>query len=366
MEKDSNVANSVIDNIFDFLRSLNNGMIKLQTKLTRFKFISSSSMKESNKTLHSPKVTVLMSVYNGQKYLSEAVDSILNQTFANFEFLIIDDGSTDNSIKIINSYRDSRIVFIKQDNRGLPSALNIGLKNSKGKYIARMDADDICFPERLEVQYAFLEACEDCVVVGSNAEVIDVHGMHLFTSDQDISWETIREKLPITPFFHSSTMFRKEEIIRCGGYNEKLLTAQDCLLFNQMAKYGELWNIKKPLIKYRIVPNAVSMMKSKDSKIIIKIIEKILENGELSNKDYIILKTIYNNKKKYYKYSNYYLKIGKIFIEHNFNRRYALKNLLLSVKNYPFSITAWFNLLLTFMPKFRIRKWKQSRGVEIN
>ena len=103
-------------------------------------------------------ISVVMSVYNGEIYLYEAIESILNQTFTNFEFIIIDDGSTDNSAEIIKSYDDNRIVLIQQGNKGLAAALNEGIKIAKGKFIARMDADDISLPTRLETQIQFMEA----------------------------------------------------------------------------------------------------------------------------------------------------------------------------------------------------------------
>jgi glycosyltransferase involved in cell wall biosynthesis len=105
------------------------------------------------------KISILMPVYNGEKYLREAIDSILNQTFTDFEFLIVDDGSTDNSVEIINSYQNSRINLVKNDkNEGLVYTLNRGLSLAKGEYIARMDCDDISLPERLKKQIDFLDS----------------------------------------------------------------------------------------------------------------------------------------------------------------------------------------------------------------
>jgi len=114
-----------------------------------------------------------MSVFNGERYLREAIDSILQQTFVDFEFIIIDDGSTDSSASIMSSYADRRIRVIRQKNRGLSAALNVGLKAAEGRYIARMDADDVSLPHRFGRQYLFLETHPQCVAVGSNAIIID-------------------------------------------------------------------------------------------------------------------------------------------------------------------------------------------------
>ncbi|SVC41049.1 uncharacterized protein METZ01_LOCUS293903, partial [marine metagenome] len=109
-----------------------------------------------------PLITVLMPVYNGAKYLNEAIDSILNQTFQNFEFIIIDDGSTDDSVKIIKSYDDNRIRLVEnRNNLGQSETLNKGLSLTRGKYIARMDQDDISMPERLKKQFEFMENNSD-------------------------------------------------------------------------------------------------------------------------------------------------------------------------------------------------------------
>src|SRR5580692_1553381 len=104
----------------------------------------------------SPKVTVLMPAYNAGKYIGEAITSVLEQSFTDFELLIINDGSTDNTEKIIRSFKDSRIVLINQDNKGIAAALNAGLNMARANYIARFDADDICYPDRLKIQYDFI------------------------------------------------------------------------------------------------------------------------------------------------------------------------------------------------------------------
>ena len=131
--------------------------------------------------MKNPKVTVLMSVYNGEKYLQEAIDSILEQTFKDFEFLIINDGSTDKTGEILESYHDLRIKIINNEkNIGLTKSLNKGLKLARGEYIARQDADDISMPERLEKEVEFLETHQDYAVVGAFAKIINKNSEILF------------------------------------------------------------------------------------------------------------------------------------------------------------------------------------------
>ena len=158
-------------------------------------------------------ISVVMSVYNGEKYLVDSVDSILNQTLFDYEVIIVNDGSTDSSLKIIKEYqkKDKRLKLINNErNIGLTKSLNKGIGISKGKYIARQDADDISLKNRLRVQYEFLELHPECVAVGSNARIVDMHNTFLYDSAQPLLWEDIKEVLPKNPFFHSSTMFRKD------------------------------------------------------------------------------------------------------------------------------------------------------------
>lgn len=305
-----------------------------------------------------------MSVYNGEKYLREAIESILNQTFNNFEFIIIDDGSSDESAAIINSYNDTRIRLIQQENKGLASALNVGLKIARGKYIARMDADDISLSERFEKQFNFLEDHPECVAVGSNAKIVDMGGEYLYTSGNPTAWEEILHYLPNTPFFHSSTMFRKELAIGCGGYFEEIKHHfEDMILWNKMAEHGELRNIVEPLIKYRLVPSAITNRSIETSAIMRRICKNILQDGRTSQSDLRLLQSITQKRSKTWEKSNYYLRIGKVYIEKNLQRRKAANNLFKSLLNYPLNGTAWFNLGLLLLPESVIKRWKRHRGV---
>ena len=126
------------------------------------------------------KISVLMPAWNAENYIAEAIESILAQSFYEFEFIIINDGSTDNTKQIIDSFSDERIISINKAHNGIAEALNIGLSIAKAPYIARFDADDICLANRLELQFAFLNAHPEYIVCGSDAEYISENGEHLF------------------------------------------------------------------------------------------------------------------------------------------------------------------------------------------
>lgn len=210
-----------------------------------------------------PAVTVLMSVYNGEKYLREAIDSILNQTFNDFIFLIIDDGSTDRSAEVMRSYSDQRIQFIQnKSNLGLTRSLNEGLQLATCKYIARQDADDISLPGRLEKQIRFLDEHMDVGLVSSSYIKINVDGEEIGFKKLPAEDNEIRERLlRFNCFCHPSAVFRKECVERVGAYRVIFEAAQDYDLWLRIAEEYEVANIEEPLCKWRITPESISTSK---------------------------------------------------------------------------------------------------------
>jgi len=192
-----------------------------------------------------PKITVLMSVYNEEKYLREAVDSILNQTFENFEFLIINDASTDKTVKILESYNDPRIkIYNNKKNIGLTKSLNVGLKMAKGKYIARQDADDISMPDRFEKQTDFLNKHDNYAVVGTFARIINEHSeeirpFRIPTEDSDIRNFLKTDNCMV----HGSVMIRMSTLLDMGFYNEDFERSQDYELWLRLTKKYYMRNI---------------------------------------------------------------------------------------------------------------------------
>jgi len=210
-----------------------------------------------------PKVTVLMSVYNGGKYLREAIDSILVQSFKDFEFLIIDDGSTDSSSDIIRSYTDPRIRLIKnEENIGLTHSLNKGLKLARGEYIARMDADDISLPERLEKQVHFLDEHMGVGLVSSSYIKINMAGEEIGFQKVAIENDEIKERLlQFNCFCHPSAVFRRECVERVGAYRETFEIAQDYDLWLRIAEEFEVANVEESLCKWRVCTDSITTRK---------------------------------------------------------------------------------------------------------
>ncbi len=302
-----------------------------------------------------PLISVIMSVYNGDKYLHEAIDSILNQTFKDFEFIIINDGSTDKSLKIIHSYNDDRIVLINQENAGLANALNNGIAISKSNFIARMDADDIAYPERIQKQHEFLTNNIDYVIVGSNAKIIDINGCIVRHSNIPIKNEEMKGKLPETPFIHPSVMFRKDSFYEAGQYPEYMLKAQDYVLFNRMAKLGKFANIAENLMEYRIVPTANSVRDGRISKRFYDILSKAIKYNKISDEDFIYLKTLTSNRNSKERLANYHLYLAKKYLWNNYQPKLARMNLIKSMNN-KFNFISIFYYLVSFMPSRVIKR----------
>lgn len=205
-----------------------------------------------------PQITVLMPAYNAGKYIREAITSVLQQSFRDFELLVVNDGSTDDTLSIALSFHDARVVVINKEHAGIASALNTGLKLASAPYVARFDADDVCLLTRLETQLDFLHDHPEYVLVGSDAEYMLENGDFLFNFKCIAhSDEEVKNKLYVyCPFIHSSVMYRKDDVIKAGGYNIHAHNFEDYLLWTNLAKLGKMQNLREPLIKVRL--NAAS------------------------------------------------------------------------------------------------------------
>lgn len=206
-----------------------------------------------------PAVSVVMSVYNGEKYLRAAVESVLQQSFTDFEFIIVNDGSTDRTRAILESYQDPRILLMHQENVGLTKSLNRALARAKGEFIARQDADDLSLPDRLRIQVEFLADNSEVSLVGSAVQVIDGEGCELTIFRPPCDFPTIAQKLKsYNCFWHGSVLFRRSCLTVLGGYTEAFTTAQDYDLWLRFAEKYQLANLALPLYAYRFNPNAVT------------------------------------------------------------------------------------------------------------
>lgn len=202
-------------------------------------------------------VSFLMPTYNSGQFITETLDSIIQQTYQDWELIAVDDCSTDNTLHILEEYskQESRIkVFKLERNLGQTYALNFGLVRCRGEYIARIDNDDVCSPERIETQRRFLDSNPDYGMCGSFATIINEKSeevgsiSYLLTSNKDL-----QKRIKIdNQFLHSSVFIRKEILDLCGGYDTLLKYPQDYKLWIQISRISKVANIPEYLIKYRV------------------------------------------------------------------------------------------------------------------
>jgi glycosyltransferase involved in cell wall biosynthesis len=206
-----------------------------------------------------PRVSVIMAVYNAEPWLAEAVDSVLGQTYGDFELVVIDDGSLDATPEILGRLRDPRLRVVRQRQSGQTPALNHGLRLSRGALIARMDGDDVALPDRLARQVAFLDAHPDVGLLGTACREISATGAVIRTiippaEDPEIRRILIREN----PFTHSAVMFRRTVLDASGRYDEGFVVAQDYDLWLRMSRLTRLANLPEPLVLRRLAPGQLS------------------------------------------------------------------------------------------------------------
>ena len=214
------------------------------------------------------KISVVMPAYNAENYIAEAIESILNQTYTDFEFLIINDGSTDRTEEIILSYKDERIVYLKNEkNSGIVYTLNRGLKSAKGQYIARMDADDISMPERFEKQIEFMERHKDIGALGTSI-VIFGEGINERRFDFEVDNNSLKSNLFFNSCFaHPSVMIRREIITKYNIlYEEEYQGREDFVMWWRIAAVSKLASLQVPLLYYRQHNNQITKNLSQDHK----------------------------------------------------------------------------------------------------
>ena len=203
--------------------------------------------------LDSPMVTVLMPVYDGGCFLSPAVDSVLGQGFRDFEFVIVDDGSTDGSARLLASLGDPRVRVLSQTNGGMSSALNAGLRAARGELVARMDQDDLALPGRLQQQVDFLRHHPDVALVGTRFVTLDEAGATGEVADVLLGPDELRRDLFVRcPLAHGTVMARRAVLDALGGYDGSKWPAEDYDLWHRLMQSHRAANLPEVLYAYRI------------------------------------------------------------------------------------------------------------------
>ncbi len=213
--------------------------------------------------MSAPTVTVLMPLHNSERYISCAVESILQQTYENFELLVIDDCSTDRSGEILHSYRDERIRVVHNARHiGLTRSLNKGLEMARGKYVARMDSDDIALPARIETQVRYLDEHPEVALAGTGVAICDAHGRITGRYAPRLCSESIYCTLIFhNCFYHSSVMFRLQVTKALGGYDETFEAAEDADLWYRITRTFRATMLNEILVHWRDHPLSLSKVR---------------------------------------------------------------------------------------------------------
>jgi glycosyltransferase involved in cell wall biosynthesis len=301
-----------------------------------------------------PKITVLMPAYNAEKYIGEAIESVLLQTYGDFELIIVNDGSTDGTVKIINSFDDERISVINQRNMGVAAALNTGIKYSRAPYIARFDADDVCYPDRLEKQFNFLEQNPDYILVGSDADYILENNDFLFHFKCIAhSHQEIMQKLYFyCPFVHPTVMYKKESVCNAGGYPPDAHNFEDYLLWTSIANMGKLCNLPEPLIKYRLNSNSVTIDEKWRGRRFRELKRNAIIRGKITQQEGDELLAIINaqNVRKI-KEGSYHALCGKKFLADNYQPKKAREHVKKAINIRPFRLDNYLLYTVSYLPE---------------
>ena len=242
-----------------------------------------------------PIVSVVLPVYNGEKYIKESVDSILNQTFTDFELLIIDNASVDSTKLIIKSYSDKRIRLIENaSNKGLVYSLNLGINLARGEFIARMDADDISLPARFEKQIAFLQQYPHIIACGTGFVFLYPNGDTSSLLGNFSTPDDIRVDMHVScPFCHPSMMIRRELIKKYNlKYIDEYCSAEDYKLWTQMCQLGDMGNVAEKLLLYRVNDECMSSYCSQKQKMLSQKIRHEYANQYGINSKYTLLEAL--------------------------------------------------------------------------
>jgi glycosyltransferase involved in cell wall biosynthesis len=212
-------------------------------------------------------ISVIMAAYNAEKYLREAVDSVIAQTYPHWELIVVDDGSTDNTLKILQDYaaKDSRIRVLQADHGGASHARNVAIQAAQYPWIAVLDADDVCLPNRLQRQIEMAESDPEVVVWGTDGYHINSQGEVLSSfrvgPTTKEKCHEMREAGKIVQCIHPTAMLRRDRVLEIGGYVQAVAPAEDVDIFDRLMQFGPLVTIPEPLVKYRIHGTSLSMTK---------------------------------------------------------------------------------------------------------
>ena len=292
-----------------------------------------------------------MPVYNAERYIAEALESILSQSFKDFEFLVLDDGSTDRSLATIQQYarQDTRIRLLAGQHKGLTSLLTESIQVAQGTFIARMDADDVSLDTRLEEQIKYMKGHPRCVAVGCDLLIIDTEGKTLGVDRHETQPELVEQLLLNGTFgvvTHPASMMRRDALLAIGSYREKFDGLEDFDLLLRLSEMGQLGNISKILFKYRVHDTSVCSTKFRTQQ---RHADTIITQARLRRGLKPLNRSIWplihpadDEAARLQLWSGCFLGLG--------NKKLALQYALSALRRQPLSLTSWIALGRLLLP----------------
>ena len=301
--------------------------------------------------MESPLISIIMPVYNSENYVSFAIESILNQTYRNFEFIIVDDGSTDNTKKIISFYEDKRIIYRQKEHSGISDSLNLGLEIARGEWIARMDSDDISYPDRLEKQMKYIQNNCDISVLSTAYAIFKSYKKIQYIIKNPEKDDNIKRKFILyNSICHPSVIFKRKTILSLGGYNFSAFESEDYELWIRIADSVVFGNITEILLLKRFNEKDSFKRHNKEFKNeILNMLINYLYKTNLQGEDFL----------KYYLLINYYYGdkfILRKILKYNSLVTKSIKNLILYLLTFlPYSL---FNIKFNRWVEWRLNSFR--------
>jgi len=297
----------------------------------------------------SPNISIIIPTYNRAVYLSAAIDSVLCQTYKDFELIVVDDGSSDNTREIVQAYSDQRIRYLYKKNGGAASALNLGIKNSRGNFIARLDSDDIFLPKKLEIQVESLDVNPDIGLVYTQAYNIDSEGniLRLYLKNHTCPQEALKVMRHFLFPPSQSIMFRKSCIDKAGYFDENIPIAEDWDFCIRMARHYKFAYCDKPLVKIRRHSEMITSDKLKCAQAILRVMQKHVETLSMGEEKSWL--------------SPHYYNLGRIYLYEK-DYKSARKNFFSALRYDAGSLKNLFFFGVTSLPDSIIEKFRYIKG----
>ncbi|MCH8555002.1 MAG: glycosyltransferase family 2 protein [Schleiferiaceae bacterium] len=299
--------------------------------------------------MNTPFFSVVLTVFNGEKTLLPCLQSVLNQSFQNIEILVINDGSTDKTKRILETITDARLTCVHRENRGIWASRNEAIARAKAPFIANIDADDTWLTEKLEKQFQYLQQHPDCVLLGTFTHILDHFGQYVYFEKKRTEHKDLQRALQKgNQFTNSSVVFSKQAFAAVGGYPAKLKSGfEDYLLFVKLADYGQVANLAEGLVNYRVSFQSVTLRKESPEFTRIKM--DCIAKKDISETDAQALVAIAKSQRESIRLrkSGYHFFLGRAFLFYNFNRGKAFFEFTKSLGLHPWHLKSWIYFVMT-------------------